>query len=90
MDIRRNNPASPRGGRSGRSYRDRTATRAAGSTPSSSASNSPQETDIPLPDDNHIMNLTMRKAKEEGEFETAPMGLGLDRGVGVDDHQKAE
>ena len=90
MDIRRNDPTSPRGGRSGRSYRDRATSRNVGSTPSSSASNSPQETDIPLPDDNHITNLTMRKAKEEGEFETAPMGLGLDRGVGVDGHQKAE
>jgi hypothetical protein len=90
MDIRRNNPASPRGGKSGRSYRDLTAMRTAGSTPSSSASNSPQETDIPLPETGHenVTKLTMRKAKEEGEFETVPMGLGLDRGV--DDRQKAE
>lgn len=90
MDIRRNNLTSPRGGKSGRSYRDLTAMRNAGSTPSSSASNSPQEADIPLPDDNHITNLTMRKAREEGEFETAPMGLGLNRGIVDDDHEKAE
>lgn len=64
--------------------------RTAGSTPSSSASNSPQEADISLPDDNNITKLTMRKAREEGEFETAPMGLGLDRGVEVNDRQKAE
>lgn len=30
----------------------------------------------------------MRKAKDEGEFETAPMGLGLDRGV--QEREKAE
>lgn len=88
MDIRRNNPASPRGGRTGRSYRDLTTARTAGSTPSSSASNSPQEANIPLPDDNNVTKLTMRKAREEGEFETAPMGLGLDRGI--DNRQKAE
>jgi len=88
MDIRRNNPASPRGGKNGRSYRDLTAMRTAGSTPSSSASNSPQEADIPLPEDNNVTKLTMRKAREEGEFETAPMGLGLDRGI--DDRQKAD
>ena len=87
MDIRRNNPASPRG-RGGRSYRDLTAQRTA-STPSSSASNSPVEKNIPLPDENdNGTKLTMRKAKDEGEFETAPMGLGLDRGV--QEREKAE
>jgi len=32
----------------------------------------------------------MRKAREEGEFETAPMGLGLNRGIVDDNHEKAE
>lgn len=77
MDIRRNDPSSPRG-RQGRSYHDMAAMRAA-STPGSPLADSPDEKYVTLPedDDDHITTLTMRKAREEGEVETVPQGLGL-------------
>lgn len=51
----------------------------AASTPASPTAGSPDGKHVPLPkdDDDHITTLTLRKAKEEGEVETIPQGLGL-------------
>ena len=78
MDIRRNNPASPRG-RQGKSYHDLTAMRAASVPPTPGLESPNQRGDgyMPLPtDDEHAPKLTMRKGHSEGESQ----GLGLDKG----------
>lgn len=90
MDIRRTNtgsnggPASPRGGKRGRSYHDLTAMRNA-SNPVSPAIVSPRDEYMRLPegDDSDVPSLKMRKAPGEGEVETAAEGLGLDKGDGT-------
>lgn len=81
MDVRRNDPSSPRG-RQGRSYHDLAAMRAA-SSPGSPSAGGADDQFVPLPtdkdDDEPITKLTMRKAKAdgEGEGETVSQGLGL-------------
>lgn len=89
MDIRRNNPASPRG-RQGRSYHDLTAMRAA-SVPPTPGVDSPRQRQgdrdgyMPLPttDDEPVTKLTMRKGLPEGEASGQVPGLGLDKGETV-------
>lgn len=73
MDIRRNNPASPRG-RQGKSYHDLTAMRAASVPPTPGPVSEDGEGYMALPttEDDHAPKLTMRKAHTEG--------LGLDKG----------
>jgi hypothetical protein len=89
MDIRRNNPASPRG-RQGRSYHDLTAMRAA-SVPPTPGIDSPRQGDrddyVPLPttEDEPVTKLTMRKGLPEGEASGQVPGLGLDKGETVAD-----
>lgn len=79
MDIRRNNPASPRG-RQGKSYHDLTAMRAA-SVPPTPGLESPKDGQggymaLPTADDESAPKLTMRKTHAEEEIK----GLELDKG----------
>ena len=81
MDIRRHNPASPRG-RQGKSYHDLTAMRAASVPPTPGLSSPGKGGDdgyMPLPtsEDEPAPKLTMRKVHAE---EGAAHGLGLDKG----------